>query len=354
MDKGLIFIAVVLPALMYIPQIVIKTRTDWRGEPVWIAFFLGGVAAVCCLCLAFFIALVSLWLKPIIAPGLSPIWAAEVRAFLVAAFPEELMKLLVLTGLVLRHADVRRKQDIVALAAIVGLGFAAIENITYVVDAGAAWHKTAWIRAVAPMPSHLADGLVMGAALTFACLPGRSKLIWSAAALVLPVIAHGVWDGWFFVEKIVDFSKGERVLLASLLMLVEGVFAVSISSRALRAAYAFDNDSRDIWSGLNWTKILLGVGLPLIGMLPMAFLIQKFSHLLTTQLLAVVAIISILPIIYSVNLWWWYLRRKRWLRPASDASANTVKNDRDVVGTEEYCSVDILANRTVVSDKANV
>lgn len=84
--------------------------------------------------------------------------------------------------------------DGILFAAAVALGFACIENVLYVREAG---FETARLRAVTAVPAHAMFGVLMGVGLGVA--KSRARVGWSPmgvslTALALAVAAHGVYD----------------------------------------------------------------------------------------------------------------------------------------------------------------
>ena len=73
------------------------------------------------------------------------------------------------------------------------LGFAAVENVSYVINAGEGWVTVAAMRALLSVPGHYAFGIVMGYCYSvyifFKHTPARGAMV-----LLMPVMAHGVYD----------------------------------------------------------------------------------------------------------------------------------------------------------------
>lgn len=115
-----------------------------------------------------------------------------IDAFFVAAIPEESFKLLAL-WLVLRlnpHFD--EHFDGIVYSVCVGLGFATVENIFYVVGDGD-WASVGIMRAIFSVPGHYAFAVLMGYYYARYHFVNRSFLncisIWG-----VPVLAHGIYD----------------------------------------------------------------------------------------------------------------------------------------------------------------
>ncbi len=137
---------------------------------------------------------------------------ALAEGFVGAAIPEELAKYTVLLGIVCAHEDCDIGLDIILGAAWIGLGFAALENVLYVVQAKDVY-STGMVRAVMAVPFHVSLGLVMGACLVMARQQGRWRSLWSVAALALPILLHGVFDTALFSRAL--SSEGEMSAAAA-------------------------------------------------------------------------------------------------------------------------------------------
>ena len=163
-------LALQLAAALAIPAAVLtyfSAHQNWRTvrEAIWVAFGLGFIAAVPIAAAEYVIALPFTGLISI------PVFSA-IKAFAIAAVPEETGKYLILVFFVLRHQDFSRPVHAIAFATAVSLGFAAIENILYDLEAPD-WAATALARGLTALPMHAAAGLVMGyfASLTLAFPP---------------------------------------------------------------------------------------------------------------------------------------------------------------------------------------
>src|SRR5688572_7262346 len=141
MDRIVVFVAAVIPALLILEYGVARTRGSWTNEALWTAFTVGAVGALA----AGFVELGLTYILGI--ETLSGLPRAAAEAVLIAAIPEEAIKFIVLVAVAERHVDARRYQDIVVLALAVGLGFAALENLFYLVAPGD-WPRLAAGRAL--------------------------------------------------------------------------------------------------------------------------------------------------------------------------------------------------------------
>ncbi len=135
-------------------------------------------------------------------------------AFLVAGFPEELSKFLILYWLVWKSKDFDQHYDGIIYAVFVSMGFALIENILYVFQGGLG---VALARSVLSVPGHGFFAVLMGyyfSLAKFAPIEERKKLLFKS--LAMPILFHGLYD--FALMYVAN--KNSNVVLIIVLMLV--------------------------------------------------------------------------------------------------------------------------------------
>ncbi len=121
------------------------------------------------------------------------LFGTTIQAFCVAALPEESAKLFVLWLLLRKNPHFDEHFDGIVYAVFVSLGFAAIENVAYVLQSGDGWVTVAAMRALLAVPGHYAFAIIMGYYYTkyhFAEHTSSNAM----KVLLLPVLAHGVYD----------------------------------------------------------------------------------------------------------------------------------------------------------------
>ena len=163
-------------------------RQDAQPEPArWlIRAFLAGVT----LCVP--VAFVEQYVSGLLFANGSPttLLGTTVEAFFVAAIPEESAKLLALWLILRKNPYFDERFDGIVYAVFVGLGFAAIENVAYVLQSGEGWATVAIMRALLAVPGHYA---FMGYYYTMYHFVERTPLN-AVKILLVPVLAHGVYD----------------------------------------------------------------------------------------------------------------------------------------------------------------
>jgi len=120
------------------------------------------------------------------------LFGSTIKAFFVAALPEESAKLLVLWLVLRKNPYFDEHFDCIVYAVCVSLGFAAIENVLYVVGSED-WQSVAIGRALLAVPGHYAFAVIMGYcyAIYHFIQPTPKRAVF---VLLMPVMAHGVYD----------------------------------------------------------------------------------------------------------------------------------------------------------------
>jgi RsiW-degrading membrane proteinase PrsW (M82 family) len=270
--------AAIAPALLSLWLVV---AADSRPEParvVLIALLLGVLSAMVAV-------VVELWLQRHLPVARGTLLAVVEKAVLLAAIPEEVLKVSLIAALVLRSRDFDEPMDGVVYGTAVGLGFAMLENLFYVA-AGPNWQGVAVLRGVLSVPLHGAFGAIAGAYIARARFSGilgsgrgarwrRPRLF--ASALLVPTALHGVFDTAVFAIKGASETAPHgddgavAILLALLVAAVVGFgtigFAAVLARRIARRQKAWIATKRlpaGHWRHV-WAECLAGLGLSCVG-----------------------------------------------------------------------------------------
>ena len=194
---NIVIIAAILPAFLLVAYIWWKDK--YQREPLNL-IFRGVVYGVFSAGLA--IALESLTMVLGIIPDppqgfLQALW----KAFMGAAIPEELVKLLMLWLLLRKNPFFDERFDGIVYACCVGMGFAGAENIIYLFSNLDNWGTVAIQRAIFAVPGHFMFAVAMGyfySMLYFGDMSWRkrSRIFW------VPVTLHGIYDGLLFMASL--------------------------------------------------------------------------------------------------------------------------------------------------------
>ena len=114
------------------------------------------------------------------------------EAFFVAAIPEECFKLLALWIVLRKNPYFDEHFDGIVYAVCIGLGFAAVENISYVFSSED-WVSVALTRSLLAVPGHYAFAVLMGYYYSVYHFVNHSPKI-AVCTLLAPVLAHGIYD----------------------------------------------------------------------------------------------------------------------------------------------------------------
>lgn len=119
-------------------------------------------------------------------------------AFLEAGIPEELSKFLIFMLLIWRDRNFDEYFDGIVYATFIGLGFACVENITYVFSYG---FGTGVVRALLSVPGHFLFGVVLGYFLSMAKFHPEKRGTYLLTGLLLAMLAHGLFDWLLMVSS---------------------------------------------------------------------------------------------------------------------------------------------------------
>lgn len=125
--------------------------------------------------------------------GPTTLLGSTTMAFLVAALPEETFKLLALWLVLRKNPYFDEHFDGIVYAVCVGLGFAAVENVFYVLGEEENWVGVAIARSLLSVPGHYAFAILMGYYYSIYHFVNRSRKV-AVCILLVPVVAHGIYD----------------------------------------------------------------------------------------------------------------------------------------------------------------
>lgn len=126
--------------------------------------------------------------------------SAFADAFFLAAIPEELAKLIMLWLLLRKNPFFDEKFDGIVYAVCIGMGFAGIENIMYLIEGieDGSWIGTSIGRALFSIPGHFLFAVLMGYYYSLYYWGIDRSIKTKALILAAPILAHGLFDGILF------------------------------------------------------------------------------------------------------------------------------------------------------------
>ncbi len=161
-------------------------RDKYEREPIrllLLSLFVGAVTVIPILFIERFLS------------GFSDLFSGLVKAawnaFVVAAFSEELFKYIALYLLIWKRKEFNDKMDGIVYAVFISLGFAAVENVLYVMGNG---FGTGITRAITAVPAHAIFGITMGFYFGMAKFYEKKRYQLKQKALLYPIILHGIYD----------------------------------------------------------------------------------------------------------------------------------------------------------------
>jgi hypothetical protein len=174
---------------------------------------------------------VELALKSIIPVAHNPWLAADQTGLLIAAIPEETLKISIIAAIALRVRAFDEPMDGVVYGTAVGLGFAALENLMYLMS-HKNWGTVAMMRGLSSVPFHGSLGAIAGIYLARARFSGelggprrgqwhRPRLI--LMAWLIPVGLHAVFDAALFSLPNVNFNTPGGDDMTALILKVAAV-----------------------------------------------------------------------------------------------------------------------------------
>ena len=145
----------------------------------------------------------------------SSISKAFADAFILAAIPEELAKLIMLWLLLRKNPHFDERFDGIVYAVCIGMGFAGIENVMYLIGGleDGSWIGTGIVRALFAVPAHFLFAVLMGYYYSIYQFGiDRSAKI-KVLVLAAPIIAHGIYDGILMSIQIDESLAGFCMIL---------------------------------------------------------------------------------------------------------------------------------------------
>lgn len=200
MATHILLIIAILPIFL-IGSYVYKKDKNKEPTRLLIKLFLGGIAS--CFLVLFISLLLELLFPKAVALNIKTDSFLKIifHCFIIVALIEEGCKLLMTYLVSYKHEEFDELYDIIIYSVFTALGFAAFENILYVLGAETYMEgvQVGVLRSLLAVPGHACDGLFMGYYLSLAKVASlknnpqeeRKNIIKS---LLIPTVLHGVYD----------------------------------------------------------------------------------------------------------------------------------------------------------------
>ena len=225
-----LLIAAATPVLIIIIYIYIKDKYEKESKRVLlVSFLLGAVLSIIVTTILYIVFDIFLPL-----PDDHSIWQQFVKAFFVVALVEEFSKYIMLRYYAQPKKDFNEPFDGIIYAVMVSMGFAAVENLFYVLEGGM---NVAVIRAVTAIPAHAVFAVMMGYYMGKAKFAPYKKVRYNLTGLFLAVLFHGAYDFFLFINFIPGISIG------AFISLIVGIVLSKVAIRAHQNRSYFKNKS---------------------------------------------------------------------------------------------------------------
>ncbi|SNR31842.1 PrsW family intramembrane metalloprotease [Lutibacter flavus] len=206
-----LLIASLAPVFIVIVYIYIKDKFEKESKRFLLKNFLLG---------AFFSVIISLLLYNIYEKYLPKsdefsVIEQFLKAFFVVALIEEFSKYIIIRYYTQRKKAFNEPFDGIIYAVMVSMGFAAVENIFYVIEGGL---SVALLRAFTAIPAHATFAIIMGYYMGKAKF-SNNKAKWNLIGLLGAIIFHGSYDFFLFINFIPGIAIGAFVSLLVGIML---------------------------------------------------------------------------------------------------------------------------------------
>ena len=276
--------AAIAPALLVLWLVIAADERPGPPVKVWAAFLLGAAS----------ISLLGVARAPflsLLAVTDNPRLALALRSIFGVAAPEEIVKILVIVAVSRRRQPFADPMDTVVYGAAAGLGFAAYENLAYLVQHPDMWRSLAVLRSVLTVPFHGALGIIAGAYLAIARSgtalgAHRRHRDWARISarisiLLVPLALHSGFDfPLLTLQQNPDIDGSTRLMLECTAMLIGFgtiAFAVRLVRRVGRHHSPRTQTSRQRLSDLRrmWALLVAGGGAGFAGL---AFVLSSVHH----------------------------------------------------------------------------
>jgi RsiW-degrading membrane proteinase PrsW (M82 family) len=276
--------AAVAPALLILWLVIAAGERPGPATKVWAAFLLGAASvSLLGVVRAPFASMSVVFQNPWLAQALHSVFGV--------ALPEETVKILVIVAVSARRRPFADPMDTVIYGAAAGLGFAAYENLAYLVQHADMWRSLAALRSVLTVPFHGALGIIAGAYLALARAgtalgAHRHHRDWariSSRLMILlgPLALHAGFDfPLLTLQQDTDIGPSTRFALGTGSVLIgfsSIAFAIRLVRRVGRHHAPRTELARDRLSQLRrmWALLVVGGGAGFIGL---TFVLTSIHH----------------------------------------------------------------------------
>jgi len=201
---NLILLAIA-PVFLIIIYIYLKDKYEKEPKRLLLYnFILGSVVSIIVTTILYY--LINIFL---LLPNDYSITQQFIKAFFVVGLTEEFSKYIIVRYYAQPKPAFNEPFDGIVYAVMVSMGFAATENISYVIQGG---YQTALVRAFTAVPAHATFAILMGYYIGKAKF-SKNKAILNLTGLLLAVIFHGAYDFFLFIDFVPGIWTGAFISL---------------------------------------------------------------------------------------------------------------------------------------------
>jgi RsiW-degrading membrane proteinase PrsW (M82 family) len=207
----------VAPVLAIIIYIYFKDKYEKEPKRLLLYnFLLGAIVSIIVTTILYLVINIFLPL-----PNKTSIFEQFIKAFFVVGITEEFSKYIIVRYYAQPKPDFNEPFDGIVYAVMVSMGFAATENISYVLQGGV---QTALVRAFTAVPAHATFAILMGYYMGKAKF-SKNRISLNLTGLLLAILFHGSYDFFLFI----DFVPG--IWIGAFISLLIGIF---LSRKAIK------------------------------------------------------------------------------------------------------------------------
>lgn len=212
-----LLILAIAPVVVIIIYIFINDKYEKEPKRLLVYnFLLGAIVSIIITTIIYVIIDIPFPLK-----NKDSIFEQFIKAFFVVGFAEEFSKYVIIRYYSQPHEEYNEPYDGIVYAVMVSMGFAATENIIYVLQGGM---EVAIIRAFTAIPAHTTFAILMGYFMGKAKF-SNNRAVLNLTGLFLAVLFHGAYDFFLFI----DFIPG--IWIGAFVSLFIGIF---LARKAIR------------------------------------------------------------------------------------------------------------------------
>lgn len=195
-----LLLTAIAPVFIIMIYIYIKDKYEKEPKRLLLLSFISG-------------AIVSIVITTILYSGFDVLLPLEnhysigqqfIKAFFVVGLTEEFSKYIIVRYISQPRRAFNEPFDGIIYAVMVSMGFAATENIMYVLQGG---YEVALLRAFTAVPAHATFAILMGYFMGKAKF-SNNKVMLNFTGLFLAVVFHGMYDFFLFVDYIPGLWTG--------------------------------------------------------------------------------------------------------------------------------------------------